>query len=101
MFWKLLNKLDDSCIAKKAASNLTMNEWMNHYKNLLHGHSNNPILPLNVDELGPLDYEINIEELLEAKIILKPGKAGGIDIINNEMISESLTLYPKSFLHFL
>ena len=99
LFWKLLKKLDDNHSTKNPASNLSMDEWVNHYTELLQGSSSNSAYPNNKNEAGPLDYDITLEELQEAKSILKPGKATSFDLINNEMILESLNLYPETFLH--
>jgi hypothetical protein len=96
-FWKLLNKLDlDNMNTKNAAAEITAREWNNHYTDLLQSATKGAI-PDNTAKSGPLDYEITIEEMLEATGILKPGKATGIDIINNEMVLEALKQYPKAF----
>ena len=89
-YWKLLNKLDfDSLKNRNAAADISPREWMNHYTNLLKGIDESKI-PNNVAESGPLDYEITLEEMMNARGILKPGKATGIDIVNNEMILEAV-----------
>ena len=96
-FWKLLNKLDfDQMKTRNSANDVTPSEWMKHYTNLLQGAAQGKI-PDNTAESGPLDYEITVEEIMNAKGILKPGKATGIDIINNEMILEALIMYPEAF----
>ena len=96
-FWKLLNKLDfDQINTRNAANDVSPSEWMDHYTSLLQGTTQGKI-PTNTAESGPLDHEITIEEIMEAKGILKPGKATGIDIINNEMILEALIMYPEAF----
>jgi hypothetical protein len=96
-FWKLLNKLDlDSMNTKNVASEISPKDWMEHYTNLLQGAAKGKI-PENTATSGPLDYEITIEEMMEARGILKPGKATGIDIVNNEMVLEALKQYPQAF----
>ena len=96
-FWKLLNKLDfDQINTKNAANDVSPTEWMEHYTNLFQGAAICKI-PDNTAESGPLDQDITIEEIMDAKGILKPGKATGIDVINNEMILEALIMYPESF----
>ena len=50
---------------------------------------------------GPLDYTITQEELKQASLILKPGKATGIDNISNEMILCLLTNYPAFIIKLL
>ena len=96
-FWKLLNKLDfDQINTKNAANDVSPSEWMKHYTNLFQGATECNI-PENTAESGPLDQEITIEEIMDAKGILKPGKATGVDIINNEMILEALIMYPEAF----
>ena len=44
-------------------------------------------LPPDSKESGQLDYTITLDELMKASLILRPGKALGIDNISNEMIS--------------
>ena len=58
-------------------------------------------IPENTTEFGPLDYEITLEEMMNARGILKPGKATGIDTVNNEMVLEALTIYPEAFLNIM
>ena len=58
-------------------------------------------IPENTEESGPLDYEITLEEMMNARGILKPGKATSIDTINNEMILEALNVYPEAFLNIM
>ena len=100
-YWKLLKKLDlDNCNSHNPVADISPNEWVSHYTNLLqavHDHR----IPENTSESGPLDYEITLEEITKAKNILKPGKATGIDTINNEMILEALKVYPAAFLNIM
>ena len=96
-YWKLLNKLDiNNCSTRNTAADVSPSEWVNHYTKLLQTLNRNEI-PNNTAESGPLDYEITLEEIMKAKSILKPGKATGVDNINNEMISEALKVYPEAF----
>ena len=98
-FWKLLNKLDfDKASTSNVANDVSSSEWMKHYTNLLQGETKGKI-PDNTAEHGPLDQEITVDELMKAKGILKPGKATGIDTVNNEMILEALLTYPEAFRH--
>ena len=94
-YWKLLNNLDLERTSNNAANDISPNEWINHYTNLLKGGTHNQI-PDNTSASGPLDYEITAKEMTDARGILKPGKATGQDTINNEMILEALTLYPEA-----
>ena len=96
-FWKLLNKLDfDRASTNNAANDISPAEWMKHYTNLLQGATKGKI-PDNTNESGPLDYDITVDEMMDAKGILKPGKATGLDIVNNEMVLEALMVYPEAF----
>ena len=100
-YWKLLKKLDlDNSQTINSAADISSNEWVNHYTKLLQT-VNNCQIPENTAESGPLDYEITLEEMTKARTILKPGKATGIDNVNNEMIMEALKLYPSAFLNVL
>ena len=72
-FWKLLNKLDlDKIDTRNAADDISPSEWMNHYTTLLRGAAKGEI-PSITNETGPLDYDITIEEIMDARGILKPG----------------------------
>ena len=95
-FWKLLNKLDLEKAHRNIATDISPNEWMDHYTKLLQGNSKGKI-PDNRAESGPLDYEVTIEEIMDARGILKPGKATGVDIVSNEMILEALVMYTEAF----
>ena len=92
-----MNKLDlDKMDKRNAGNEISPSEWLSHYTSLLQGVTKGKI-PDNIAEHGPLDYEITLEELMKAKGILKPGKATGVDIVNNEMIMEALIMYPEAF----
>ena len=95
-FWKLLNKLDLDKSGRNVAKDIDPREWMDHYTKLLQGAPKGKI-PDNTNESGPLDYEVTVDEIMESKGILKPGKATGVDIVNNEMILEALNMYPEAF----
>ena len=96
-FWKLLNKLDlDKIDTRNAADDISPSEWMNHYTTLLRGAAKGEI-PINTNETGPLDYDITIEEIMDARGILKPGKATGLDRVSNEQILQALIMYPEAF----
>ena len=95
-FWKLLNKLDLDKSQRNTAKDIDPGEWMNHYTQLLQGAPKGKI-PSNTVESGPLDYEVTIEEIMDSRGILKPGKATGADNVNNEMILEALNTYPEAF----
>ena len=100
-YWRLLKKLDlNHCSTKNLGEDISPNEWVNHYTQLLQVTDMNKI-PANAAESGPLDYQITLDELMKAKSILKPGKATGIDTLSNEMISEALKVYPTAFLNVM
>ena len=48
--------------------------------------------------VGPLDYNIKLEEMLKASYILKYNKATGYDSLSNEMIKCLLDINPTIFL---
>ena len=50
------------------------------------------------EAIGPLDYDITIQEVENASFSLKPGKATGIDNVSNEMIAGILSVYPDIIL---
>ena len=55
-------------------------------------------MPGDSSDIGPLDYPISLEEIKTASIILKPGKALGIDNISNEMVQSLLDCQPELIL---
>ena len=57
--------------------------------------------PENPSDTGPLDYNITLEEMLNATPILKNGKSPGPDSITYEMIYCTLQHYPNVMLHIL
>ena len=95
-FWKLLDKLsgNKTDIIHK---HITPMRWINHYKNIL--NNNEPVIyPPDCQKKGNMDYEITMDELDKAAIMLKPGKSPGIDNITNEMIMCVYQLYPSILL---
>ena len=99
VYWKLLDKLECDN-TKKTHTNISTNQWLDHYRSLLQGNKSSNNFPNDVPKSGPLDYMIAMEEMMNAASILKKaGKATGIDNISNEMIFAALTLYPHVFLH--
>jgi hypothetical protein len=97
-YWKLLKKLDlENCRSHNPVTDISPNEWVSHFTNLLQTVNEHRI-PVNTSESGPLDYEITLEEMMKSTSILKPGKATGIDTLNNEMIREALKSVPSSIL---
>ena len=90
-YWKLVKKLEQK--EHNTTHYVTPRSHLEHYKNLL--NSKRPLkLPPESSKNGKLDYPITSEELDKAKHILKGGKANGLDVISNEMIS---THYPNPF----
>ena len=55
-------------------------------------------IPPDSTERGPLDDSITLDELKKASAILKPGKALGIDNVENEMILCLVHNYPQVIL---
>ena len=96
-FWRLLNKLKE---AKANDSPISMKEWEEHFRGLLNtpiADRSDKIFPnliksklLNAfqSEIGVeyLDNHFIDEEITDAIRSLKPGKAGGPDLILNDML---------------
>ena len=93
MFWKLLDKLSGST-KDLFQDSISSERWQGHFKGVLRDDSREINYPLNTTKVGPLDYEITIEELKKASYVLKPNKASGYDSISNEMIGSLLELQP-------
>ena len=98
-FWKLLGKMTPNTHTKnKLNGNINFDEWVNHYKSIF--NSGKEIqFPENPSDTGPLDYDITLEEMMNAAPILKSGKSPGPDSITYEMIFCTLQHYPKVMLH--
>ena len=83
-FWKSLKSLGNdremdyiNCISE--------NSWTSYFERVK-GTENGPVYPPDDTSEGPLDYEITLEELTDAKGVLKNGKASAIDLISYEML---------------
>ena len=95
-FWKLLDRISPKTVTAKTG-NVSNEAWLTHFHSLFKT-DNASGLPENRSDTGPLDHEINMDELIKASDILKGGKAPGLDNINNEMIQLSLQYHPHIFL---
>jgi hypothetical protein len=83
-FWTSLRKLNNekevdyvSCISQDS--------WVNHFQKVRRSDKD-PVYPPDDENEGPLDYEISLEELDDAKGVLKNGKKWGADLISYEML---------------
>ena len=83
-FWKVFDRLNDRKV--KTSSYVSHNSLSEHFKTLLNSTETIEIPP-ECKEEGQLDYTITLDEIKKASEILKPGKAVGVDNLNNEMIS--------------
>ena len=90
IFWKLLDKLSGK---KKTSTYVSHNSIANYIKTLLNSNDQN-VIPPESKEFGKLDFPITLEEVRKASGILQPGKAVGLDNLNNEMIFCLLDVNP-------
>ena len=93
VFWKLLDKLQPRSKDDSPLHKIPGVMWNNHFKSILQTKNKMNIPPDSL-EIGPLDYDISIEEMFDATYILKSNKATGYDSISNEMIKCLLEIYP-------
>ena len=94
-FWNMLKRISPS--RNIATGGIPPETFADYFKTIL--TSKNPLdIPEDSKDIGPLDYNISLEELKKASTILKPGKALGIDNISNEMIQSLLDCYPEIIL---
>ena len=92
-FWKLVNKLTPST-PNNIMTNTSADTWRTHFKSILHNRNAlDNFVPDSVED-GPLDFEITLDEMLNASYILKENKASGNDSISNEMIVCLLKVKP-------
>ena len=85
LFWRLLDKLDN----KKDnifKDHISGDRWAHHFKKVLRDEARDIVYPPNSDSTGPLDYEITLQELIEASYVLRLNKSSASDLIPNEMI---------------
>ena len=94
-FWKLLDRLDQKKGLDNLKENITPKSWNNHFKKVFMNEKTKEELPKNTKEKGPLDFQISIDELKEAKYILRFGKSPGYDRISNEMLHCLTDLEPE------
>ena len=97
LFWKLLDKLQHNSddIIK---NNISGDKWEKHFKSVLQSKITTAKYPPDSREVGPLDYNIELEEMLKASYILKCNKATGYDSLSNEMIKCLLDINPRILL---
>lgn len=95
-FWKLLDRLKENR-KNDFISRISEQKWKDTFEGILR-RENGPIYPPDCSDIGPLDYEITIEELREASYILRNGKAPGADAITNEMLQCILKIKPSILL---
>ena len=94
-FWNLLGKLKD----KKPSSDtfVKSSQFLNHFKSMFSEKSPEEPPP-RCENIGPLDYQITMDELENVVKSLKPGKAVGVDNIHNEMLYSLFEAQPKIML---
>ena len=90
-FWKMLNKLASN---KTKTDVGTSGDFLTHFKSMLTTDADQTNVPVD-NNIGPLDDRISKEELKQASVILKPGKATWKDNISNEMITCLITSHPE------
>ena len=92
LYWKLLDKLQ---MHRKDVfkSPIPGSKWNEYFKKIL-VNQQEPTLPQDFQDNGPLDYLITEEELKKASYILKPNKSSGYDCVSNEMIIGLLEVKP-------
>ncbi len=84
-FWKLLDRLKENPKNDFFINRIQEQKWKNTFEGILR-NENEPIYPPDCSDVGPLDYEITLEELTEGSYILRNGKTPGPDAISNEML---------------
>ena len=92
-FWKLLKKVSLKPESRNKPSNISMPNWVKHFKTLLTTEETFVCNPID-ESPGPLDFTITLGELNLASTILKPGKSPGADSITNEMIQCIMKHFP-------
>ena len=97
-FWKLLDKLNIKTNENLFKSKISGNRWKSHFQELFSKNNDNIPIPDSPSTTGPLDYEINLEELEDASYILRNGKSTGKDGTLNEMIRCLLKTHPDIIL---
>ena len=94
---RLLDKMNGRA-NRKYQSNISAENWINYFKSIFNSVNGNP-LPKHFEQGGLLDYEITLEETMDAHKYLQQGKAPGSDNITNEMLICSVKFYPCIFLY--
>ena len=90
--WKLFRKISPKNSSDPRQP--SMRDFQKYFEKLSKSNREQDIPSLS-QENGPLDYEISSSELTKASSKLRQGKAHGLDIICNEMISPLIDSYPK------
>ena len=96
LFWKLLDKLQDK--SNNVKNNISAQKWKTHFQSILQSKTPAMKYPSDSQEVGPLDYNIDLDEMLKAFYVLKCNKATGYDSLSNEMIKCLLDINPTILL---
>ncbi len=99
-FWKTIKSMIHP--KRKTGKSITAIEWIEHFRGLLNGRSQNnltdfeqyvkaslPVIERPAGPDGPLDCQIEAEETAESIECLKSGKYPGTDMILNEMLKSA------------
>ena len=105
-YWNLVDQLKNSENDSQINSVLTLDQWTNHYKELLvnpnhqnlNGTINSRIMKLKSQQIfNELSVGVKVSEVLMAVKSLKRGKAVGPDSVNAEMVKTTAEIYPECF----
>ena len=94
-FWKIFKK--NSPKNKKEPIQPSLKKFFDHFQNLSNSSRAQTIPPVS-NTIGPLDYEIALDELEDSAKKMRLGKANGYDISCNEMLIGLVKTHPKVLL---
>ena len=91
-FWDIFRKISPK--NRKDPVQPSMEKFFDHFQNLSKSTRSQTVPPISTNN-GPLDYEIELDELEYASKKIRLRKAFGYDQLCNEMILGLMKTYPK------
>ena len=106
--WKVIHELKNESLPSDKAERVNRTQWYTHFKDLLKRNNikienerqnqiKNELMDFEeANQSGNLDYDITVNEIMEACKKLKNNKSSAYDMIKNEMLRSALPSIKKT-----
>ena len=106
--WKVIHELKNESLPSDKAERINRTQWYTHFKDLLKSNNikienerlnqiKNELMDFeDANQSGNLDYDITVNEIMEACKKLKNNKSSAYDMIKNEMLRSALPSIKKT-----